>query len=134
MDWGPNAKQETVNFIQRSIVGQKEEPRRDFDLAVVLRSDDRLIGSCSIHVSSPNNREGWIGYCFNRLFWGQGHGTETAMALLGLGFGHLGLHRIFATCDPANVASARVLEKIGMQREGRLRENKTVKGKWRDSL
>ena len=134
MEWGPNTKEETVNFILRSIACQNEEPRRDFTLAAVLRADDRFVGGCGIHVSAPSNREGWIGYCLNRQFWRQGYATETANALLGFGFGHLALHRIFATCDPANVASARVLEKIGMQREGHLRESKWAKGKWRDSL
>jgi RimJ/RimL family protein N-acetyltransferase len=66
MNWGPNTKEDTTNFIQRSITGQKEDPRRDFSLALVLRSDDRLIGNCGIYVSAPSNREGWIGYCLNR--------------------------------------------------------------------
>ena len=49
------------------------------------------------------------------------------------GFGELGLHRIFATCDPRNIGSRRVLEKAGMQCEGILREHKWQKGEWRDS-
>ena len=134
MDWGPNTKDETTNFIQRSIASQKEESRRDFALAVVLRSDDQLVGGCGIHVSTPSNREGWIGYCFHRHFWGKGYATETANALLRYGFCHLDLHRIFATCDPANIASGHVLEKVGMKLEGHLRESKWAKGKWRDSL
>jgi len=49
-------------------------------------------------------------------------------------FQDLGVHRVFATCDPANIASYRVMEKIGMKREGYMREHKFAKGKWRDSL
>jgi RimJ/RimL family protein N-acetyltransferase len=45
----------------------------------------------------------------------------------------VGLHRIFATCDPENVASARVLEKVGMQREGLMRQQMLVQERWRDS-
>ena len=52
---------------------------------------------------------------------------------MGLGFGTLELHRIFATCDVRNVASARVLEKVGMRREGHLREDSCMRGQWRDS-
>jgi ribosomal-protein-alanine N-acetyltransferase len=134
MDWGPNTEDDTKIFIQRSIANQKERPRRDYTLALVLKPDDRLIGGCGIRVSDPDNREGWIGYCLNRHFWGQGYATETAQGLLRFGFDRLDLHRIFATCDPENVASARVLEKVGMKREGHLRERKWAKGKWRDSL
>ena len=134
MEWGSNTKEDTTNFIQRSITAQMEQPRKSYELAIVLKEDDRLIGACGIHVSDRNNREGWIGYCLNRQFWRQGYATETAKALLGFGFDRLCLHRIFATCEPANIVSAQVLEKIGMQHEGHLRENKWAKGKWRDSL
>jgi len=134
MEWGPNTVKDTKQFIQRAITHQKEQPRRNYTLAIVLKPEKRLIGGCGISVSSPENREGWIGYCLNRNFWKQGYATETAKALLRFGFDQLNLHRIFATCDPANIASAHVLEKIGMQREGHFREHKWAKGKWRDSL
>lgn len=134
MDWGPNTEQETMNFIQRSIAAQKEQPRMNYTLAIILKADNRLIGSCGIHVSSPENKEGWIGYCLNRNFWGQGYATEAASALVGFGFAQLSLHRIFATCVPANTASAHVLEKAGLKLEGHLREHRWVKGAWRDSL
>jgi RimJ/RimL family protein N-acetyltransferase len=50
------------------------------------------------------------------------------------GFEQVRLHRIWAGCDPENLASARVLEKVGMKREARLRENLWMRGRWRDSL
>lgn len=134
MNWGPNTEEETKNFIQRAITHQKEQPRRTYTLAMVLKADGRLVGGCGIEVSNPDNREGWIGYCLNRNFWGQGYATETAKVLLEFGFNHLNLHRVFATCEPTNIASAHVLEKIGMQQEGRLREHKWAKRKWRDYL
>jgi RimJ/RimL family protein N-acetyltransferase len=132
--WGPNTEEETRRFIQRSNAYQKEKPRVKYSLAVVIRDGNRLIGGCGIYESNIESREGWIGYCLNRQFWGQGYATETARALLGFGFTHLNLHRIFATCDPANTASAHVMEKIGMQYEGHLRENMQCRGTWRDSL
>ncbi len=133
MDWGPNTEDETKNFIQQSIASQKEQPRKSYTLAIILK-DDGLIGSCGIHVSDPTNREGWIGYCLNRHFWRRGYATETARALLRFGFDQLNLHRIFALCDPGNIASVHVLEKVGMQREGHFRERKLRKGKWHDEL
>jgi ribosomal-protein-alanine N-acetyltransferase len=133
MDWGPNSKEETEAFINRSLDAQNERPRLHYTLAITLIDNKKLIGSCGISVSNPDNREGWIGYCLNKLFWNKGYATETARALLDFGFSELNLHRIFATCDPANLASARVLEKIGMKREGHLRQHKWAKGKWRDS-
>jgi len=134
MDWGPNTEDETKKFIQRAIEGQREQPRKNYELAIILKDGGRLIGGCSIHVSDPNNREGWIGYCLSRDVWGRGYATETARALLRFGFDQLSLHRIFALCDPENLASAHVLEKAGMQKEGHFRERKFRKGKWHDEL
>ncbi len=134
MEWGPNTKEETKNFISRSIAHQKQRPRTNYTLAITLKVDGTLIGGCGVYITILEDREGWLGYCINRRFWRQGYATETAKALLRFGFEQLGLHRIFATCDPENSVSAHVLEKTNMQREGYLRENKWIKGKWRDSL
>ena len=65
---------------------------------------------------------------------GSGYATEAAAAVLRFGFDTLGLHRIWATCRPENLGSSRVLEKIGMQREGHLRDHVMVRGAWQDSL
>jgi ribosomal-protein-alanine N-acetyltransferase len=133
MDWGPNTEEETNEFIKRSISAQNEKLRRNFTLAIVLKEAGKLIGCCDIHVSSPENHEGSLGYCLNRSFWGKGYATETVRALVKFGFEKLDLHRLSAMCDPENFGSARVLEKSGMKREGHLREHKWSKGKWRDS-
>jgi len=134
MDWGPNTENETKAFVSRSISSQKEKPRRKYTLAITLKGENKIIGSCDICLVSSENKEGWIGYCLNRQLWRKGYATEAAKALLGFGFQELELHRIFATVDPANIASINVLEKINMQLEGHLREHKWVKGKWRDSV
>jgi RimJ/RimL family protein N-acetyltransferase len=134
MDWGPNTVEETRRFIRRAIDKRRIKPRTDFTLAIVLRSEGKLIGGCGLCVSSSANREGWIGYCLNRGFWGKGYATEAAGALLRFGFEELKLHRVFATCVPLNVGSSNVMEKAGMTFEGNLREHRWIKGKWRDSL
>ena len=60
--------------------------------------------------------------------------TEAVECVVDFGFSQIGLHKIVATCGFDNIASARVREKNGMQREGYLRKDKYVRGKWRDSL
>jgi len=134
MEWGPNSEEETRRFIEKAIGCQSDQPRRNFELAVILKGLGHLIGGCGITLSRGESRRGWIGYCLNRRFWGQGYATEVARALVAFGFEALGLHKIIAGCDTQNVASARVLEKAGMRREGHLREDKWVKGRWRDSF
>jgi [ribosomal protein S5]-alanine N-acetyltransferase len=101
---------------------------------VVLRETGRVIGGVGLRVSRPEHFAGDMGYTFNPEYWGKGYGTEAAAAMLTFGLVELNLHRIYATCDPENRASARVMEKIGMRYEGRLRDYTFKKGKWRDSL
>jgi [ribosomal protein S5]-alanine N-acetyltransferase len=134
MFWGPNTEQQTKYFIRKVLAGQKEQPRISFDIVLINKADSRLIGAGGLYLRSAENKEGEIGYVLNRRFWNQGFVTEAARKLVAFGFKELGLHRIYATCDPANTGSFRVMEKIGMQREGYLRDHKLMKGTWRDSL
>jgi len=134
MDWGPNTEEDDRSFIRLAAVSQHEKPRMHYSLGITLKDTNKLIGGCGIHESNPDNREGWIGYCLNREYWRKGYATETANALIAFGFSRLRLHRIFVTCDPANTASAHVLEKAGMHCGGHLRQHKWAKRRWRDSL
>lgn len=131
--WGPNDQAASRAYILQKLMNQVAAPRTDFDLAVLLKADSKLIGACGLRISSPEERAAHLGYVFNHGLWGHGYATEAARALLAFGFEQLELHRIFATCDAENAASARVLEKIGMRREGHFRRNVWQKGQWRDS-
>ena len=75
-----------------------------------------------------------MGYCLNRKFWENGYTTEATKERIRFGFQKHGLRRFTATCDAQNKASARVLEKAGMKKEGHLRKNMFQKGKWRDTF
>jgi len=81
--------------------------------------------------------EGWPGFELAwtrvRRWWGCGYATEAARALLRWSFDTLNLNRIQAETDTRNVASARVLEKLGFVREGTLREDCVVNGEVSDS-
>ena len=92
-----------------------------------------LVGTVRISIVSVENRTADIGYALNSQFYGRGYATEAARAVLQFGFRELNLHRIWATADVHNEASCRVLERIGMKREGLLRKDKLVRGAWRDS-
>jgi RimJ/RimL family protein N-acetyltransferase len=85
---------------------------------ITVPPSDRSIGmiSCRMHGHAVD-----FGYVLTRSSWGQGFGTEAARAVVGWLSELDHIYRIWATCDADNVASARVLEKAGLQREGTLR-------------
>jgi [ribosomal protein S5]-alanine N-acetyltransferase len=132
MDWGPNTPEQTMAFLGTKIAAAAESPRSQWAFAVEHASV--LIGNVELHVDDRQHRRGSMGYTIARPAWGQGFGTEAAGAVLRFGFDRLGLHKVSATCDPANIGSVRVLEKIGMRREGHLTEHMMIRGEWRDRL
>ncbi len=102
-------------------------------LAVERRSDGAFIGWCALTRWNPEYRSASMGYCFDAATWGRGYATEAGRALLRWGFSTLALNRVQAEADTRNVASARVLEKLGFLREGTLREDCVVDGEVSDS-
>jgi RimJ/RimL family protein N-acetyltransferase len=115
MVWGPNSEEETKSFIRTSIEKADETPCRNFQYAAISKDTGKLIGACDISISGDEGAVGWI---LHRDFWRRGYAAEMGAALLDFGFGGLGLRRIIATCDEENTASYKVMEKIGMRREG----------------
>lgn len=86
---------------------------------VILRAADReLIGGIAL---SPEGLMAHVGYVLGRSEWGRGYATEALAALVEVAFADPGLYRFYAYCHVDNLASARVLEKAGLEREGRLR-------------
>ena len=132
--FAPRTRNESRLYVLEAIQGAADHPRLTYDLAVVTADSGRLIGRCGLGTGDGEPREAVLWYTLHPDEWGRGYTTEAARAMVDFGFRTIGLHRIWADCDPANVASWRVLEKIGMRREGHLRENAWVKGEWVDSL
>ncbi|MFL5811991.1 MAG: GNAT family N-acetyltransferase, partial [Bdellovibrionia bacterium] len=94
---------------------------------------DLLIGGCGIRRETQESAVANLGWAINPDFQKQGYATEAARALIAFGFEQLGLSVIYTTCDTRNVASYRVMEKVGMKRVGSMKGDKEVKGHIRDS-
>lgn len=103
-------------------------------LVVALRETNQVIGDVVLIYSSKRHRTGEIGYIFNPQYVGHGYATESARALLRLGFEGLGLHRIIARIDARNTASIAVTRRLGMRQEAYLVENEWFKDEWSDEV
>jgi RimJ/RimL family protein N-acetyltransferase len=132
----PLSKQAEERELLREIEQHaRTPPRRHYHLGIVWNDTDDLIGLVRLSISVPEHRGADIGYGLRRDRWGEGIATEAATLLVDFGFRQLRLHRVFAYHHPGNVASGRVMTKLGMQYEGQLRENVlNHDGTWRDSL
>lgn len=124
----------TKKYLASSIAARSELPRRTFDLALCLPGDDRFLGRVGLRIERPEHKEAQLWFNLRRDRWGQGLASEAATALLDFAFDTLQLHRVYGDCDPRNVPSARLMERVGMRREAHLRENWWLKGEWCDSI
>jgi RimJ/RimL family protein N-acetyltransferase len=95
---------------------------RSVSFAICKLPGDELCGGAGLEISETHQRAE-LGYWIGVPYWRKGYATEAARAMLEYGFANLGLHRIHAHYFAENTASGRVLEKIGMRAEGRLRNH-----------
>ncbi len=133
-EWEPLTEAEARGLVSWARQARQAAPRQAFVFAIRLPPETGLIGIATLTVRDFALREADIGVIVGRKYWGRGYGTKAVRELLALGFGTLALHRIYGECDPANLASARVMEKAGMVREGLRRECLWQKGRWTDRL
>ena len=108
---GDKTFEETADRVQRLIDHQAEF---DFSLWIVEdRATGAILGDCGLKQLEAGP-EIEVGYRFGKAAWGKGYATEAAAASIEYGFTTLALPRIVAVVDPANTASCRVIEKIGL--------------------
>jgi RimJ/RimL family protein N-acetyltransferase len=105
-----------------------------FQWGIARRTDDRIIGTCTLFHLDVQNRRAELGYALGREHWGHGYMQEALGALLDFYFGDLNMHRIEADVDPRNASSIKTLERLGFQREGYLRERWLVGEEIQDAL
>jgi len=92
--------------------------------AVIRKADQKMVGHLYFNQIAPKEFQTWeLGYIFNPAFHNKGYASESACGLVHFGFTHGGIHRVIAHCNPENIASWKVLEKIGMRREAYFRKN-----------
>ena len=133
-EWTERTAEAVQEFVRMFLAQQREQPRTKFQLAITLRSTNQLIGNCGIRMQSVDAHEADIGYELSPDYWGCGYATEAASAIVAFGFTELRMHRIWAWCVADNPGSARVLQRLGMRLEGRLRDKEYYKGRWWDTL
>jgi RimJ/RimL family protein N-acetyltransferase len=85
--------------------------------AITLLETGELVGAIGLHVDALHQRAE-LGYWIGQAYWSRGYATEAGKAVIEYGFRQLQLHRIHACCFQRNPASSRVLEKLGLKREG----------------
>lgn len=129
--WVPQTLDEVRQFINRQ-TAEFNEPDTWYQLAIIRNEDQKLIGDIGIHFVGANNRQAELGCTLHKEFHGNGYAAEAMRAVIHHLFSTLNKHRIFASVDPENTASIRLLERLGFRKEAHHKQSLYFKGKWVD--
>lgn len=113
-----------ANLFMRSPLG---------NFAIELKENGKMIGTCDLRINEED-RSAELAYAINKKYWGNGYAPEAAKKLLDFAFNTLKVERIWAKYAAENGASGRVMEKIGMEKEGVLRHTKNLCGDFVDQV
>jgi [ribosomal protein S5]-alanine N-acetyltransferase len=117
LTWRPHENLDTtLAFIRRCI--QRWQDGTAFPWVITRKQDAAVLGMIEMRI---DQFKADLGYGLARRYWGQGYTTEAVKALVQWALDQESIFRVWATCDVDNLASARVMEKAGMQKEGILR-------------
>jgi RimJ/RimL family protein N-acetyltransferase len=134
LDYGPRSREEAAQMLERiSAMTAIDADAQALRLAAVLPDSGQVIGDFSLWTSGQSG-QGEIGFVVHPDHQGHGYALEAARMLLRIGFEEVGLHRIVGRCDALNLASATLMERLGMRREAHSREMELINGAWSDEL
>ena len=130
--WGPNSIQQTKAFIEKSITSRKENPRRNFELCIILKNTGDLIGGVGFRLIKRNSKRGNLGFIINPEYWEKGYATEASLGLLSYMIQNYNITEIEASCHIYNRSSERVLEKCRLKKTKKIKNDLETNGKFQE--
>ncbi len=123
----------TQRFLQPLFEPQNPEKEQLLGWSIRLKNNDTFIGELGMRVSSPKYNKAEIHYSLLPKYWNKGYASEAVETLIQYGFTVLNLHRIEAGVAIKNERSIKLLEKVGMAREGHHKKILPINGQWIDN-
>jgi RimJ/RimL family protein N-acetyltransferase len=129
----PKDIEETKSIIKVWIEENQKDEIKNYTFAIQNSTDNAFIGLFGFKLWDKKYRRGEVWYKIHYKHWNKGFASDVLNAMIDFGFGKLNLHRIQAGCAVNNISSVKVLEKVGMQREGIGRQMLPLKSGWSDN-
>lgn len=121
----------TLDMAKSWISSQEENKDKRLEFAVILKSNNKLIGSIGLGIENTD-RHGEVGYWISPDYWGKGYATEALKLLIDFAFKKLKFHKIYAKHYVENPASGKVMQNCGMSLVGTLKDHSFKNGKFND--
>ncbi len=129
----PETIQTTERIVNEWLAEQNAIPQAAYIFCIDNNKSKHFIGLIALNLGKTNFRTAEVWFKIHIDYWRQGYTTEALNKLLDFGFNDLKLHRIEAGCAVENIASSKVLEKVGMIKEGMKRKKLPIRGEWKDN-
>lgn len=130
-DEKPN-KEETYKKYSKKISSMEEFPDEYLIFLISILPEEIPIGEVFIQLNWEEMREWEIGYEVHPDYWGNGYATEAVKLLMKHCFENLNAHKVVGFCNANNTKSANLMERVGMNRDGILREGRLWRNEWCD--
>ena len=135
LDWKARDKTEAKSAFEAMRKQTRlSRPGEVLTLAVVRKSDGKVIGHVSLRYTDATAAQGEVRFAIAPIYRNKGYGTEAVKAVLTLGFEQFKFHRIYARTAGKNEASAKLLKDLGMRLEAHYREHALFQGEWDEEL
>ena len=128
------SEEQTYNKYSKKISKMEEVPNKYLDFIISIFPEEIPIGEVYIQLNWEEIREWEIGYEVHPDYWGSGYASEAVKLLLKHCFENLNAHKVVAFCNSNNNKSANLLERVGMKRDGLLREGRLWHKEWCDEF
>lgn len=125
-------QERAIDFLARQSVMEIGDEGGYIVFAIYHIGDAKMIGEVGINFLPKVLSKGEIGWSLHPNYQRRGYATEAAQVLLNYGFANRKLHRIASICDTRNMASFMLMERLGMRREGHLKQSQLIKGVWQN--
>lgn len=131
--WIPESPEEVEQFIERNIK-EFNQPESWYQVLITEKESGAVLGDIGIHFFGKEHLQVELGITLNKSFHGKGYAAEALAGLIDFLFNDLKKHRIMASVDPDNLASIRLMEHIGLRKEGHFVKSLFWKNQWVDDV
>lgn len=131
--WIPDSLEDVTIFLGK-ISKNYNRPDSWFQFAIIEKESGKLIGDLGIHFLEEGSRQVELGCTLNKDFHGKGYANEALSSTMNSLFLDLNIHRIFASIDPNNSSSIKMMEKLAFRKEAHFKESLFLNGEWVDDV
>ena len=132
--WIPTTIDEVADFINNKVSPVFDKADTWFQFVIISNSDGKLIGDLGVHFIDEEKSQAELGCTLDKKYFGNGFAMEAMNEVISYLFKKLNKHRIYASVDPRNIGSVKLMENLGFRKEAHFKKSLFLNGEWVDDV